>query len=220
MRSFADKLPDIWRPAICSSASWKSVRIAGNVICRHGRNGQVLCSEPRRRRHRQCHISPAIFEAERLLLVHEPFLIIEWIAQNREGVLHIRAERIEPLVPRSCRRGYTISVNVRQTFSLSRNARDTIGADQPNVATCFAHAWRRRNCSRLLFDCMFWQTGSWPHIPATSSYTPLHMETQPLSRRSFLKTARLVPRPPRWFGQLSAPNPNDIRRSSQSTSEN
>jgi error-prone DNA polymerase len=43
-------------------------------------------------------ITPAVFEAERLLLVHEPFLIIEGIAQKHEGVLHIRAQRIEPLV--------------------------------------------------------------------------------------------------------------------------
>ena len=96
------QLPDIWRAGDLTQVRHGArVRIAGNVICRQRpgtAKGFVFLSLEDETGIANAIITPALFEAERLLLVHEPFLIIEGIAQKYEGVLHIRAEQIEPLV--------------------------------------------------------------------------------------------------------------------------
>ena len=38
-----------------------------------------------------------MFEANRLVITEEPFLIIEGRLQNVDGVIHVRAERVERL---------------------------------------------------------------------------------------------------------------------------
>jgi error-prone DNA polymerase len=42
-------------------------------------------------------IKPDLFEQHRLMLVSEQFLIIEGVLQNLDGVISVRAERVEPL---------------------------------------------------------------------------------------------------------------------------
>ena len=39
-------------------------------------------------------VSPALFEAHRLLLASEPFLLVEGVAQPRNGTVHVRAEKL------------------------------------------------------------------------------------------------------------------------------
>jgi error-prone DNA polymerase len=102
MRLIREQLPDVWRASDLEQVRHGTlVRVAGNVICRQRpgtAKGFVFLSLEDETGIANVIITPAVFEAERLLLVHEPFLIIEGIAQKHEGVLHIRAERIEPLV--------------------------------------------------------------------------------------------------------------------------
>ena len=42
-------------------------------------------------------VTPALFEQHRLLISQEPFIVIEGFLQNVEGVLHVKAQQIEPL---------------------------------------------------------------------------------------------------------------------------
>ena len=42
-------------------------------------------------------VAPGLFEAERLKITTEPFLIIEGVAQHRQGTIHIKARHIERL---------------------------------------------------------------------------------------------------------------------------
>ena len=39
-------------------------------------------------------VSPAMFEANRLLLTTEPFLLVEGVAERRHGTVHVRAEKL------------------------------------------------------------------------------------------------------------------------------
>jgi error-prone DNA polymerase len=97
-----DQLTDVWRAIDLEEVRHGGrVRVAGNVICRQRpgtAKGFVFLSLEDETGIANVIITPPLFEAQRLLLVHEPFLIIEGIAQKYEGVLHIRAERIEPLI--------------------------------------------------------------------------------------------------------------------------
>ena len=42
--------------------------------------------------------TPQMFEEHRLVISEEPFLVVEGILQMVEGVIHVRAERVERLV--------------------------------------------------------------------------------------------------------------------------
>jgi error-prone DNA polymerase len=42
-------------------------------------------------------VTPPMFEANRLVITEEPFLIIEGQLQHIDGVIHIKAQRIERL---------------------------------------------------------------------------------------------------------------------------
>ena len=39
-------------------------------------------------------VAPALFEAQRLLLMHEPFLRVDGVLQIQRGVIHVRANQI------------------------------------------------------------------------------------------------------------------------------
>jgi len=42
-------------------------------------------------------VEPAFFERHRLVITGEPFLLMAGRLQNIDGVIHIRASRVEPL---------------------------------------------------------------------------------------------------------------------------
>jgi error-prone DNA polymerase len=42
-------------------------------------------------------VRPDLFDRDRMMIVRQPFLIVDGIVQNQEGVLSVRAERVEGL---------------------------------------------------------------------------------------------------------------------------
>ena len=40
-------------------------------------------------------VSPPLFEANRLLIISEPFLLIEGVAEARNGTVHVKAEKFD-----------------------------------------------------------------------------------------------------------------------------
>src|SRR5437899_2983022 len=76
------------------------VRIAGNVICRQRpgtAKGIVFISLEDETGIANAIVAPELFEKCRLLITQEASLIIEGEVQKTDGVIHIKARRIEPL---------------------------------------------------------------------------------------------------------------------------
>ena len=76
------------------------IRIAGNVICRQRpgtAKGFVFISLEDETGISNAIVTPPLFEANRLLITEESFLIIEGRLQQSENVIHIKAEKIERL---------------------------------------------------------------------------------------------------------------------------
>jgi len=95
------RLHGIWRAADLPNARHGSVvRIAGNVICRQRpgtAKGFVFISLEDETGVSNAVVTPPLFEANRLLITEEPFLAIEGRLQHVEGVIHVKAEKIERL---------------------------------------------------------------------------------------------------------------------------
>jgi len=95
------RLRNIWRAADLPKApNGNRIRIAGNVICRQRpgtANGYVFISLEDETGISNAIVAPPVFEANRLLITEESFLIIEGRLQQRENVIHIKAEKIERL---------------------------------------------------------------------------------------------------------------------------
>jgi error-prone DNA polymerase len=95
------QLKDIWRAAdLAKAPSGKIVRIAGHVICRQRpstANGFVFISLEDETGVSNAIVSPRLFEELRLVITQENFLIIEGLLQKSEGVIHVRAQKIEAL---------------------------------------------------------------------------------------------------------------------------
>ncbi len=78
----------------------KRVRVAGGVIVRQRPStarGFFFISLEDETGIANLVISPDLFERERLLLVSQPFLMVEGILQNQNNVTSIRAETFWPL---------------------------------------------------------------------------------------------------------------------------
>jgi error-prone DNA polymerase len=76
------------------------VRIAGPVICRQRpgtAKGFLFLSLEDETGIANAVVHPDLFAARRLLITQEPALRITGRLEHRAGVIHIRAERIEPL---------------------------------------------------------------------------------------------------------------------------
>lgn len=83
-----------------AATSGSRVRIAGNVICRQRpgtAKGFVFVSLEDETGISNAIVTPPLFEANRLVITEEPFLVIEGILQHRDGVIHIKADRFERL---------------------------------------------------------------------------------------------------------------------------
>lgn len=94
-------LPGVWRAADLTQAeNGIRVRVAGNVICRQRpgtAKGFVFISLEDETGVSNSVVTPPLFEANRLLITEEPFLLIEGKLQHIENVIHIRAEKIQRL---------------------------------------------------------------------------------------------------------------------------
>ena len=95
------RLPGIHRAADLPQAKHGiTVRIAGNVICRQRpgtAKGFVFVSLEDETGVSNAIVTPPMFEAHRLVITEEPFLVIEGRLQHLDGVIHVKAERIERL---------------------------------------------------------------------------------------------------------------------------
>jgi error-prone DNA polymerase len=95
------RLRGISRAADLPAAKHSStVRIAGNVICRQRpgtAKGFVFVSLEDETGISNAIVTPPMFEANRLVITEEPFLVIEGQLQHLNGVIHIKAQRVERL---------------------------------------------------------------------------------------------------------------------------
>ena len=76
------------------------MKIAGNVICRQRpgtAKGFVFVSLEDETGIANVIVPPPVFEALRLVITEEPFLLIEGRLQNIENVIHVKAEQIKRL---------------------------------------------------------------------------------------------------------------------------
>ncbi|HLK34007.1 MAG TPA: hypothetical protein VKT29_13010, partial [Terriglobales bacterium] len=77
----------------------RRVRIAGNVIARQRpgtAHGFVFLSLEDETGIANAIVTPDLFERHRLLLIREPFLLIEGVLQNLDNVLSVKADRLLP----------------------------------------------------------------------------------------------------------------------------
>ena len=95
------RLAGISRAADLPTAKHGSmVRIAGSVICRQRpgtAKGFVFISLEDETGISNAIVTPPMFEAYRLVITEEPFLLIEGRLQHINGVIHVKAQRIERL---------------------------------------------------------------------------------------------------------------------------
>ena len=95
------RLAGVWRAGDLPNATHgATVRIAGNVICRQRpgtAKGFVFISLEDETGVSNAVVTPPMFEAHRLLITEEPFLLIEGRLQHVDNVIHVKAERIERL---------------------------------------------------------------------------------------------------------------------------
>ncbi|MBC8165529.1 MAG: error-prone DNA polymerase, partial [Bryobacteraceae bacterium] len=101
MAFLRSELHGVMAAAELSSVKYgQNVRIAGSVICRQRpgtAKGFVFLSLEDETGIANAIVTPALFERLRLLITEEPFLLVEGILQNADGVTHVRAHCIEPL---------------------------------------------------------------------------------------------------------------------------
>jgi error-prone DNA polymerase len=95
------RLKNIWRAKdLPKGKNGLRIRIAGNVICRQRpgtAKGFVFLSLEDETGVTNAIVAPPMFEANRLLLTEESFLVIEGRLQRVENVIHVQVEKIERL---------------------------------------------------------------------------------------------------------------------------
>jgi len=101
MRRMRAKLPGVCRAMdLKHGRHGQRVTIAGSVICRQRpgtAKGFVFVSLEDETGIANAIVVPSLFEAQRLTISQEPFLRIRGILQNQEGVVSVKAERVEGL---------------------------------------------------------------------------------------------------------------------------
>ena len=78
----------------------RRVRVAGMVITRQRpgtAKGFVFLTLEDETGISNVIIRPDLFDRERMTVVHQPFLVVDGVLQNQEGVLSVRAERLEAI---------------------------------------------------------------------------------------------------------------------------
>jgi len=95
------RLPDVWRAAdLTLVQDGERVTIAGSVICRQRpgtAKGFVFISLEDETGIANAIVLPQLFEAKRLVITQESALRITGKLQNLHGVIHVKAQSIEPL---------------------------------------------------------------------------------------------------------------------------
>ena len=97
-----EKLPHLWRAIDLESArSGERVTIGGMVICRQRpgtAKGFVFVSVEDETGIANAIVPPLMYERYRLVIGEEAFLAIEGIVQHADGVIHVKAQHVVPLV--------------------------------------------------------------------------------------------------------------------------
>ena len=78
----------------------RRVRVAGMVITRQRPStakGFVFLTLEDETGISNIIIRPDLFDRERMTVIRQPFLIVDGVLQHQEGVLSVRAERVEPM---------------------------------------------------------------------------------------------------------------------------
>ncbi len=93
------RLEGVWRATDLAAAEdgWR-VRVAGQVICRQRpgtAKGICFVSLEDETGVANVIVSPALFEAQRMRLVTEPFLVCEGVVQRRHSTIHVKAEKFD-----------------------------------------------------------------------------------------------------------------------------
>jgi error-prone DNA polymerase len=92
------RLPDAWTASELKTITSRTrLQVAGQVICRQRpgtAKGVCFVSLEDETGVANVVVSPAMFEANRLLLTTEPFLLVEGVAERRHGTVHVRAEKL------------------------------------------------------------------------------------------------------------------------------
>lgn len=93
------RLTGVWTAADLRRVNNRErVKVAGQVICRQRpgtAKGVCFISLEDETGIANIIVSPKLFEAQRLKITTEPFLLIEGVAQSRHGTIHVRAQRID-----------------------------------------------------------------------------------------------------------------------------
>jgi error-prone DNA polymerase len=101
MALLRSRLTDVWSAEDLKQArTGTRVVIAGSVICRQRpgtASGIVFVSLEDETGIANAVVMPDLFEANRLVITQEPALRIIGPVQNVSNVIHVKAERIEPL---------------------------------------------------------------------------------------------------------------------------
>jgi error-prone DNA polymerase len=101
MRLVRDRLPEIWRAGdLPLGKNGERVIIGGSVICRQRpgtAKGVVFLSLEDETGVANAIVKPELYEQTRLVISQESALRISGRLQNRLGVIHVQAERIEAL---------------------------------------------------------------------------------------------------------------------------
>jgi error-prone DNA polymerase len=103
----------------------RQVSIAGRVICRQRpgtAKGFVFLSLEDETGIANIIVAPDVFEQNRILVTRSRFLLVEGKLQNQEGVIHVKAQRLEPF---SCtcgqgESGFSPPVPARESFACAR----------------------------------------------------------------------------------------------------
>lgn len=101
MMHLRSRFPDLWRAEdLPLATATERVRVGGSVICRQRpgtAKGVVFVSLEDETGVANVIVYPDLFERKRLIITQHPALIFEGKVQSRDGVIHVRAETIEPL---------------------------------------------------------------------------------------------------------------------------
>jgi len=92
-------LPEVWTASdLAQARDGLLIRVAGQVICRQRpgtAKGVCFVSLEDETGITNVIVSPTLFEANRLMLISEPFLLVQGIVQRRHGTIHVKAEIFE-----------------------------------------------------------------------------------------------------------------------------
>lgn len=101
MKHIRSGFPDLWRAdELALGKTGDRVRIGGSVICRQRpgtAKGVVFISLEDESGVANAIVYPQVFERLRLVVTQNPALVIDGYLQQQDGVVHVKAETIQPL---------------------------------------------------------------------------------------------------------------------------